>query len=262
MDHTDLLGHSLAEIATQKAGIIKPGVPCVIGETHPQTAPVFLNRAEECGILGDGLETTGCRLWFADQCEFLRRQRLRLAPDCELRGDYQQRNLQTAYVALQVLRTHSQLSTLNNAIAEGFANVVTYTGLRGRWETLCNRPLTICDTGHNSHGVATYVEQLRRIDKRKHIVFGMVADKDIDNVLRLLPADATYYFTQPASHRAFPAVQLLAKWLAIHPDSTAQAFDSVAEALARAQAAAQPEDLIFIGGSNYVVGEAIQRMNK
>ncbi len=281
MDHTDLLGHSLAEIATQKAGIIKPGVPCVIGETHPQTAPVFLSRAEECGILGDGLETTGCRLWFADQCEFLRRQRLRLAPDCELRGDYQQRNLQTAYVALQVLRTHSQLSTLNPqpstslpfergaggvslntpAIAEGFANVVTYTGLRGRWETLCNSPLTICDTGHNSHGVATYVEQLRRIDKRKHIVFGMVADKDIDNVLRLLPADATYYFTQPASHRAFPAVQLLAKWLAIHPDSTAQAFGSVAEALARAQAAAQPEDLIFIGGSNYVVGEAIQRMN-
>ena len=274
MDHTDLLGHSLAEIATQKAGIIKPGVPCVIGETHPQTAPVFLNRAEECGILGDGLETTGCRLWFADQCEFLRRQRLRLAPVCELRGDYQQRNLQTAYVALQVLRTHSQLSTslpfergaggvsLNSpAIAEGFANVVTYTGLRGRWETLCNRPLTICDTGHNSHGVATYVEQLRRIDKRKHIVFGMVADKDIDNVLHLLPAEATYYFTQPASHRAFPAVQLLAKWLAIHPDSTAQAFGSVAEALARAQAAAQPEDMIFIGGSNYVVGEAIQRMN-
>ena len=277
MDHTDLLGHSLAEIATQKAGIIKPGVPCVIGETHPQTAPVFLSRAEECGILGDGLETTGCRLWFADQCEFLRRQRLRLAPDCELRGDYQQRNLQTAYVALQVLRTHSLLSTLNTqhstlnsqpstlntpAIAEGFANVVTYTGLRGRWETLCNSPLTICDTGHNSHGVATYVEQLRRIDKRKHIVFGMVADKDIDNVLHLLPAEATYYFTQPASHRAFPAVQLLAKWLAIHPDSTAQAFGSVAEALARAQAAAQPEDLIFIGGSNYVVGEAIQRMNK
>ena len=281
MDHTDLLGHSLAEIATQKAGIIKPGVPCVIGETHPQTAPAFLSRAEECGILGEGLETTGCRLWFADQCEFLRRQRLRLAPDCELRGDYQQRNLQTAYVALQVLRIHSHLSTLNSqpstslpfergaggvsfnspAIAEGFANVVTYTGLRGRWETLCNSPLTICDTGHNSHGVATYVEQLRRIDKRKHIVFGMVADKDIDNVLRLLPADATYYFTQPASHRAFPAVQLLAKWLAIHPDSTAQAFDSVAEALARAQAAAQPEDLIFIGGSNYVVGEAIQRMN-
>ena len=282
MDHTDLLGHSLAEIATQKAGIIKPGVPCVIGETHPQTAPVFLSRAEECGILGDGLETTGCRLWFADQCEFLRRQRLRLAPDCELRGDYQQRNLQTAYVALQVLRIHSHLSTLNSqlstslpfergaggvslnspAIAEGFANVVTYTGLRGRWETLCNRPLTICDTGHNSHGIATYVEQLRRIDKRKHIVFGMVADKDIDNVLHLLPAEATYYFTQPASHRAFPAVQLLAKWLAIHPDSTAQAFGSVAEALSRAQAAAQPEDLIFIGGSNYVVGEAIQEMNK
>lgn len=277
IDHTDLLGHTLAEIATQKAGIIKPGVPCVIGETHPETTPVFLQRARECGILGDGLETTNCRLWFADQCEFMRRQRMKYASDCELSGDYQQKNLQTAYVALQVLRTCFHPSTLNSslpyergagevsltihAIADGFAHVVTYTGLRGRWETLCTNPHIICDTGHNSHGVASYVEQLNRINKRKHIVFGLVADKDIDNVLHLLPAEATYYFTQPASHRAFPAVQLLAKWLAIHPDSTAQAFCSVAEALACAQAAAQPEDLIFIGGSNYVVGEAIRIMN-
>lgn len=277
IDHTDLLGHTLAEIATQKAGIIKPGVPCVIGETHPETTPVFLQRARECGILGDGLETTNCRLWFADQCEFMRRQRMKYASDCELSGDYQQKNLQTAYVALQVLRTCFHPSTLNSshpfergagevsltihAIADGFAHVVTYTGLRGRWETLCTNPHIICDTGHNSHGVASYVEQLNRINKRKHIVFGMVADKDIDNVLHLLPAEATYYFTQPASHRAFPAVQLLAKWLAIHPDSMAQAFCSVAEALACAQAAAQPEDLIFIGGSNYVVGEAIRIMN-
>lgn len=262
MDHTDLLGRTLARIATQKAGIIKPGVPCVIGETHPETAPVFLSKAAECSILGDGLETTDCRLWFADQCEFLRRQRLRLAPDCELHGDYQQRNLQTAYVALMAL---SQLSTLNaqraplhSSIRDGFAHVVTYTGLRGRWETLAARPLTICDTGHNSHGIATYVEQLRRIGKPMHIVFGMVADKDIDHVLPLLPAEAAYYFTQPASHRALPAGQLLAKWQALHPASRAQAFSSIDEALACAQAAAYPDDLIFIGGSNYVVGEVIK----
>ena len=111
-DHTDLLGHTLAEIAGQKAGIMKPGVPCVIGETNEETAPVFISRARECGILGEGLETTDCRIWFADQCGFLRKQRLRFAPDCELHGDYQQKNLQTAYVALMALR-NCQLSTIN-----------------------------------------------------------------------------------------------------------------------------------------------------
>ena len=279
LDHTDLLGHTLAEIATQKAGIMKPGVPCVIGESHPDTTPVFLQRAEECGILGEGLETTDCRLWFADQCEFLRRQRLRFAPDCELHGDYQQKNMQTAFVALCALNQLSivnqssinrQLSISQSSIAEGFANVVTYTGLRGRWETLCEHPLTICDTGHNSHGVSSYIKQLNNlinsqsivnsqsVNRQLHIVFGMVADKDIDDVLLLLPADANFYFTQPNSHRALPAQELLAKWRAIHPESTAKAYPSVAEALQAARAKATPDDVIFIGGSNYVVGEAIK----
>lgn len=276
LDHTDLLGHTLAEIATQKAGIMKPGVPCVIGESHPETTPVFLQRAEGCGILGEGMETTDCRLWFADQCEFLRRQRLRFAPDCELHGDYQQKNMQTAFVALKAISNQkseirSQISAISNqAIAEGFANVVTYTGLRGRWETLCEHPLTICDTGHNSHGVSSYIKQLNNlinsqsivnsqsVNRQLHIVFGMVADKDIDDVLLLLPADANFYFTQPNSHRALPAQELLTKWRAIHPESTAKAYPSVAEALQAARVKATPDDVIFIGGSNYVVGEAIK----
>ncbi len=269
-DHTDLLGTTLAEIATQKAGIMKPGVPCVIGESHPETDPVFLDRARACNILGEGLETTDCRIWFADQCGFMRRQRLRLAPDCELKGDYQQKNMQTAYVALQVLRNYTSfnfhLSPIN--LQEGFANVVRYTGLRGRWETLATHPLTICDTGHNSHGVSTYVQQLQALTHHTshithlHIVFGMVADKDIDAVLRLLPADAHYYFTQPASHRALPADELLMKWQLLHPDVPAQAFSSIAEALAHAQQAAQPDDIIFIGGSNYLIGETIRYYEK
>ena len=265
LDHTDLLGHTLAEIAEQKAGIMKPGVPCVIGESHPETTPVFLKRAQECGILGDGLETTDCRLWFADQCEFLRRQRLRVASDCELHGDYQQKNLQTAYVALIAL---NQLS-----IAEGFAHVVTYTGLRGRWETLSEHPLTICDTGHNSHGISTYIAQLNNlinsqsiVNRQLHIVFGMVADKDVDAVLRLLPADVEYYFTQPNSHRALPAADLLAKWQALHrtPNTLHQlsAYPTVAEAFVAASAAAAPDDVIFIGGSNYVVGGALRLYEK
>lgn len=292
LDHTDLLGHTLAEIATQKAGIMKPGVPCVIGETHPETEQVFLDRARECGIVGEGLETTDCRIWFADRCGFLRKQRLRVAPDCQLKGDYQQKNMQTAYVALMALMQSpinpqsaingpygdsrsEELSIRQSSIAEGFARVVTYTGLRGRWETLATSPLTICDTGHNSHGVATYVGQLNAICNRHsstarqkcqmsnvngqlHVVFGMVADKDIDDVLRLLPADATYYFTQPDSHRALPAETLAGKWLVLHPDSRVRSFSRIADALHAAQTDASPDDCIFIGGSNYVVGEAIK----
>lgn len=278
-DHTDLLGHTLAEIATQKAGIMKPGVPCVIGETHPETMPVFLAKAAECGILGEGLETTDCRLWFADQCEFLRRQRLRVAPDCQLHGDYQQRNMQTAYVALAALNQLSvgnqssincQLSIAQSSIADGFAHVVTYTGLRGRWETLSEHPLTICDTGHNSHGISTYLKQLNNlvnsqsianrqsVNRQLHIVFGIVADKDVDAVLRLLPVDAIYYFTQPNSHRALPATDLLAKWRALHPVTSAMVCPTIPEAICAARAAASPDDVIFIGGSNYLVGEAIK----
>ncbi len=152
-DHTEFLGNTLADIAREKAGIIKPDVPCVIGETDPKTAPVFIEAAKQNGIYGDGLETTDCRIWFADQCGYLRKRRLREAPACQLKGIYQEHNQQTAYVALQVLRnyTHFALHITPSAIANGYAHVCTLTGLRGRWETLCEKPLTICDTGHNSH---------------------------------------------------------------------------------------------------------------
>lgn len=265
-DHTDLLGHTLAEIAGQKAGIMKRGVPCVIGESNEETKPVFLSKAEECGILGEGLETTDCKIWIADECEFLRRKRLRVAPECELKGDYQQTNMQTAFVALKAL--NGQLSGIsgqplgisNQAIAEGFAHVVRYTGLRGRWEVLSLAPKVICDTGHNSHGIATYVKQLRELcaEHSVHIVFGMVADKDVDAVLRLLPEEARYYFTQPNSHRALAAEELLRKWKALHPKGEAAAYKTVSEALTSAHAAATEENVIFIGGSNYVVGEAMK----
>ena len=152
-DHMEFLGDTLPKIAREKAGIIKPGVPCVIGESHPQTMNVFLERARECDILGEGLETKDCRIWFADQCGFMRQRRLREAPDCELKGNYQEHNMQTAYVALQVLRNYCLPDTKRTLhIQEGFSHVCSMTGLRGRWETLREKPLTICDTGHNSHG--------------------------------------------------------------------------------------------------------------
>ena len=265
IDHTEFLGTTLTQIAHEKAGIIKSHIPCVIGETHPDTQQVFLNRAHECDILGDGLETTDCRIWFADQCGFMRRRRLKEAPICQLQGCYQEKNQQTAFVALQVLRNHCNIKISTEAIATGFAQVCSLTGLRGRWEILSESPLTICDTGHNSHGIRYVVEQLKtengklKTEKGKlHIVFGMVSDKDIDVVLNLLPEEAVYYFTQPATSRALSASQLLAQWLSLHPThQTCHCFDSVATAITTAQKEASNEDIIFIGGSNYVVGEAL-----
>ena len=271
IDHTDFLGNTLAQIANEKAGIIKQDTPCVIGETHSETSAVFLSRARVCGILGEGLETTNCRIWFADQCGYMRKRRLKEVPDCQLHGSYQDKNQQTAFVALQVLRNICGIEITKEAIAEGFAHVSTLTGLRGRWEVLSQSPLTICDTGHNGHGIRYVAEQLFRLlaslpnslaPHRLHIILGMVNDKDIDTVLALLPTEAVYYFTQPATSRALPAEELLRRWQQLHPIANRQypisAFSTVREALAAAQRAASADDIIFIGGSNYVVGEVLQ----
>ena len=211
-DHTEFLGHTLKDIAREKAGIIKPGVPCVIGETDPETEPVFIEAAKQNGLV-------------------------------------------PCYIALQVLRNYTPytLHLTPYTISEGFANVCTLTGLRGRWEVLRDKPLTICDTGHNSHGIKYVAEQLRALNIKHstlHIVFGMVNDKDIDIVLNLLPKDAQYYFTQAKTHRAIPASELQVKF------GAGQAFPTVIEAVQAAQKEATDEDIIFIGGSNYVVGEA------
>lgn len=276
IDHTEFLGDTLAQIAGEKAGIMKLHVPCVIGETQRDTQDIFLARAGECAILGAGLETTDCRLWFADQCGYMRKRRLKEAPMCQLQGVYQDKNQQTAYVALQVMRNYCGVELSKEAIAKGFADVCGLTGLRGRWEVLSQSPLTICDTGHNGHGIRYVAEQLRSLlttlhhatpchttlhhaTPTLHIVLGMVNDKDIDTVLGLLPEEAVYYFTQPASARALPAEQLQQKWLSLHPDHTSNSsFALVREALRAAQEAATMDDIIFIGGSNYVVGEVLR----
>ena len=249
MDHMEFLGNTLQRIAREKAGIIKPGVPCVIGETHPQTMNVFLDKAQECGILGEGLETTDCKIWFADQCGYLRRCRLREAPECELHGIYQEHNMQTAYVALRAL------SVQHSAIREGFAHVVSLTGLRGRWETLCEKPLTICDIGHNSHGLQYVAQQLKAmVHPQVWIVFGMVNDKDTEVVMRLLPRGDKYHyiFTAPSTQRARSAQEMLELW-----GNEGIAIENPKDAIRYAQTHADEEDAIFIGGSNYLVADAL-----
>lgn len=256
LDHTEFLGNTLPKIAREKAGIMKPGVPCVIGESHPQTMNVFLNRAQECGILGDGLETTNCRIWFADQCGYMRSRRLREAPDCELKGIYQELNIQTAYVALQVLRNYGRVNIPSSAVREGFAHVCSLTGLRGRWEILREKPLVICDTGHNSHGLQYVAKQLKELENpHVWIIFGMVNDKDTDVVLRLMPKGNryTYIFTTPNTQRARTAEEMLALW-----GEEGLAIDDPIEAIHYALEKADESDAIFIGGSNYLVSEALK----
>ena len=265
IDHTEFLGNTLAQIAAEKAGIMKVHVPCVIGESHPETTPIFMERARACEILGEGLETTNCRIWLADQCGYMRKRRLKEAPICQLQGEYQDKNTQTAFVALQALRNICNIKVSSRGIAEGFANVCDLTGLRGRWEILSHQPLTICDTGHNSHGIKYVVKQLGEEARRRggeeakgtlRIVLGMVNDKDIDDVLALLPENATYYFTQPKTQRAMAAQELLARWEQMGR-SHAVAIANVQQAVATAQQQATAEDIIFIGGSNYLVGEVL-----
>lgn len=270
IDHTEFLGDTLPQIAAEKAGIIKRNVPCVIGEVNEDIYPVFEERARACNIWGEGLETTDCRIWFANQCGYMRKRRLKEAPQCQLMGDYQQNNLQTAFVALQALRNVCGIALSVQSIAEGFARVVDLTGLRGRWETLSLQPLTICDTGHNSHGIRYVAEQLTSLLAHQrqqsesatlHIILGMVNDKDINQVLALLPDDATYYFTQPNTPRALPSEQLYNRWKNLHPHHRSSAFYLAAtDALTQAQHLAQPMDIIFIGGSNYLVGELLSKL--
>ncbi len=269
-DHTEFLGNTLPKIAREKAGIIKPNIPVVIGETHPQTMNVFLDRARECGILGDGLETTDCRIWFADQCGYMRSRRLREAPECDLKGLYQEKNLQTAFVALQVLRNYGitglrDYGITKDAIREGFSHVCSLTGLRGRWEILSMKPLIICDTGHNSHGLQYVAKQLKELtNPHIWIIFGMVNDKDTDVVMRLMPGASSaeksryhYIFTTPNTKRARTAEEMLALW-----GKEGLAINDPKEAIDYALKNADETDAIFIGGSNYLVGEALSIMDK
>ena len=264
LDHTEFLGNTLPEIAAEKAGIIKPHVPCVIGESDPLTAPVFSAQAA-------AVESP---ITFADKQPS---EALKNMPMSAEEGAYQQKNRRTAYVALQVLmqQKHPELALLNeDAIARGFAHFMSLTGLRGRWETLSKEPLVICDTGHNAHGIRTYVDSLRQLhDDRSalynasqsdnsflRIVFGMVQDKDVNEVLALLPREAVYYWTQATTHRAIPAEEMRRMGLA--HGLIGQTYASVEEAVTVALEASSPRDIVFIGGSNYVVGEALPLFDK
>ena len=245
LDHTDLLGKTLAEIASEKAGIMKPGVPCVVGETLTETLPVFESTARR----------VGCPLVKAEEYKDK-------VPQGELLGDCQEKNMRTILTAVETLRTLPHYDITPTAIESGIAQVCELTGLRGRWQTLAKTPLTLCDVGHNPGAWQYLGPRLKRIaaERRLHIVFGMVSDKDIDTVLGMLPQTAEYYWTQADSHRAIPASEVSAK--ALRHGLTGKTYATVKEAYAAAREAAAEEDCIFIGGSCYVVSDLLSSLQK
>ena len=261
LDHTKFLGDTRAKIAYEKAGIIKPIIPVVIGETHPETQQVFIDKAQECGS----------PIYFADQifdCDKIhiesyteqkydvwKNSELYLeALEIPLMGNYQQKNLTTVMCAIDVLRNSFNLT--EDVIRDGIGKVIRNTHLMGRWQILCKDPLTIADTGHNVAGIKEVVMQLAEMNYEKlHFVLGMVNDKDIDSVLQLLPHNAEYYFCKADIPRGLDANILAEK--AFELGLNGLTYESVSHAYRSAVNNAHFGDVVFIGGSNFTVAEVV-----
>lgn len=243
-DHTQFLGDTLTKIATEKAGIIKSGIPAVIGEATPETEQVFRARAEETG--------TSLREAYREVDEAAN-----LALHCSLTGPYQCRNINTARVALEELRGLG-VEISDSAMRRGFSGVGEITGFTGRWTVLSEKPLTICDTGHNEAGLSYNLRQLAgmmsgRSNAALRFVIGFVADKDVDHILPMFPNDAKYYVTQADIPRAMDRNALLEKCRELGLD--ARVFPDARSAADAATSDSSTDDIIYIGGSTFIVAD-------
>ena len=262
LDHTDLLGSTLQAVAAEKAGIIKRGVPVVLGERSEEYNDIFVKRAEElnaplyfaqqqCIVLEQGVDDDMQR--FVLQRD---RDNAKFDVKLDLMGEYQYNNLITASAALDVLDKLTPLTISRRAYLEGLQSVSRSTSLAGRWQVLSAEPYMVCDTGHNAHGIKYVAKQLQGLAERYsklYCVVGFAKEKNLDEVLPLLPAEAYYIFTQASSPRALPAVSLAEQ--AAEFGLKGEVVASVADAIALAQEKATAKDAIFIGGSNFIVGE-------
>lgn len=264
LEHTDLLGDTIAKIAAEKAGIIKKSVPVVIGEESAESNAVieahaadlkahvvYAQRAFEC--LSHNATASG-------QHVVLKRMRDGYMFDLQmdLGGSYQYKNAVTASAAIDFLHESSPLTISRRAFVEGVAMVVSSTALNGRWQVIGEKPIVVADTGHNAHGIAAASEDMNRLLQsvgQLICVVGFSKDKDIDAILASLPRNARYIFTQASSSRAADAAMLAQK--AQELGLKGEVVDSVAEAVARAKTLATEEDAIFVGGSNFVVAEVL-----
>jgi dihydrofolate synthase/folylpolyglutamate synthase len=239
MDHMNLLGNTIELIAAEKAGIIKENIPVVIGEMRNNAKQVIAEEAHS----KQATLVDSSALWDHE------------VPACEMQGHYQNENRKTAFAALKVLQENGWHVSDKN-IQDGFASVIRNTGLMGRWQVLQQQPLVVADVAHNADGI-TYV--LQQIDKtphaKLHFVLGLVADKEVDLVLNLLPQQCTYYFCKAAIPRAMAAAELQER--AAGFNLLGQAYNSVTAAYEAAKRNASANDLVFVGGSVFVVGEVL-----
>lgn len=257
LDHTQFLGHTLAAIAGEKAGIFKAGTPAVVGEATPETRPVFTDAAARVGaslvFAEDAPEVLAVSRDAADEWRF--ESRTFGSVRSSLTGAYQERNMNTLLTALRELgRAGVRFSA--DDVRAGLAQVQATTGLRGRWETLRQAPTVVCDTGHNVGAWQYLAPQLRaQRCRRLRVVFGMAGDKDVRSVLALLPRDAAYYFTQASVRRALSAADLLREAEAC--GLAGAAYPTVASAYTQALADADADDFLFVGGSSFVVADLL-----
>lgn len=234
-DHTALLGNTLQKIAIEKAGVIKQNTPVLIGRKQEEISHIFEDLAAK----------KKAQISYSKDVHYL----------SDLKGYYQKENISTAYSAIRILEQRGWKISEDN-YRNGFLNVQKNTSLLGRWTTLSKRPLTICDTGHNIDGINRIVQQLHDIDFNcLHFVLGVVNDKSIDSILKLLPKKAIYYFCQAKIPRAMSAMKLSEK--ALNADLKGKTYVSVKDALMTAQSTANNDDLIFIGGSTFTVAEIL-----
>lgn len=255
-DHIEFLGNTLPQIALEKAGIIKPEIPVVIGESLPETKPVFSLKSLEMQadiFFAEDREKPFFIRYEQDKMVFSYKQKEYYSG---LNGIYQLKNLATVITASKILNDRTVFKISENALRKGIEHVCLLTGFRGRWELLSNNPKIIADTSHNVQGIQVVVNQLKYQQyKTLRIIIGMVNDKDISGVLKLLPVNAVYYFTEAQVKRALSATML--KEIAIKFNLSGDSFESIKDAVKKAKSDAHKDDLILITGSNFVVGEAM-----
>lgn len=265
-DHTQFLGSTLPEIAREKAGIIKPGIPVTIGEAEGEVREVFASKAAEVGAPVRFAQETPEAEGEFDPADF--RDREGRDYSSPLTGDYQRRNLNTILVAARMLREEAGVELSDESIVKGIAGVCRNTHLAGRWMKIQESPLVIADTGHNEAGLGYNLAQLRRLIEQRpegarlRFVIGFVADKDIANILRLFPQDAEYYISNAQIPRALPAEKLAERCRdAGLPVATDRVFETVGEAYTQALGDASDEDIVYVGGSTFVVADFLNTLS-
>jgi len=237
-DHVQFLGDTLEKIAGEKAGIIKQNIPVVIGQTQDETKEVFSSKAK----------STNSEIYFADQL-------VEEVLESDLKGSYQEHNKKTVIQSITVLRELGY-DISNSNLKKGVLNVVKNSGLQGRWQVLQQQPKIVCDTAHNKEGLSYTMQQLQAESYNKlHIVFGVVSDKDLDGIISLLPKQASYYFCKPNVQRGQDE-ELLKEYF-LNKGFTGNSYSSVNEALHTAKLNANTDDLIYVGGSTFVVAEVL-----